>query len=100
MSPSDRARWWDLGSSSQASSSSPGSLSERASPNASREIESRITGRSAGVEDHLRATEEGYGFGVLLVGDRGVPHLRRAATVDELCFARDRPATFGAHEVA
>src|SRR5215210_3080158 len=52
------------------------------------------------VEDHLCASEQGYGFAALLVGDGRVPHLRRAATVDELRFAGDRTVTFGPDEVA
>src|SRR5215212_12275346 len=55
---------------------------------------------SARVEDHLCASEEGYGLAAFLVGDGCVPHLRRAATVDELRFAPDRTLTFGPDEVA
>src|SRR5918995_2635319 len=55
---------------------------------------------SAWVEDQLRAAEEGYGLAALLVGDFSVPHLRRAAAVDEFGTAGDRASSFRTDEVA
>src|SRR5215212_2083906 len=71
---------------------------ERRPHHGDRSAEGQAESRSAWVEDHLRAAEQGNWFAVL-VRYGSIPHLGRAATVDELRFAGDRTVTFGPDEV-